>query len=94
MAGCLKNLVGKGTVLVLLVAAAYAGWRWGPEIFPRIQEWMERSGGGAGPELFPALSWRTRCWRGSRGSGGERGRPSWPSEEVRSLRCFGIPGRV
>jgi hypothetical protein len=38
MFGCLKSLFTKALILVLLVLAAYAGWRWGPQVFPELQE--------------------------------------------------------
>jgi hypothetical protein len=40
MIGCLKSLVGKVVGLILLVAAAYAGWQWGPEVFPKVHDWI------------------------------------------------------
>lgn len=40
MTGCLKSVLMKVAVVVGLVFAAYAGWRWGPEVFPRIHGWL------------------------------------------------------
>jgi hypothetical protein len=38
--GCLKKLFQRAVLLVLLVAAAYAGWLWGPRFFPKVHEWL------------------------------------------------------
>ncbi len=73
MAGCLKSLVGKGATVVLVVAAAYAGWRWGPQVFPRIQDWMDARGGQgvpgmvASPDLADSVLARVQEFR--RGEG-------------------------
>lgn len=40
--GCLRSCVGKIVLTILLVAAAYAGWRWGPQVFPPLQELLDR----------------------------------------------------
>ncbi len=40
MTGCLRGcLVSTGAAVVLL-AAAWGGWRWGGEIFPRLEQWV------------------------------------------------------
>lgn len=44
MLGCLRSLVGKLVLLVLLVGAAVAGWRLGPQIAARVRGWL-----GLGP---------------------------------------------
>jgi hypothetical protein len=44
MLGCLKSAFGKIGLVLLLVVAAYGGWRFGPEIFPRIQRWLGLEG--------------------------------------------------
>lgn len=40
--GCLKSCIGKIVLAVLLVAAAYAGWQWGPQVFPPLQDLFDR----------------------------------------------------
>ena len=51
MVGFFKGLFGKVVTLILLVAAAYAGWQWGPEVFPRVHEWLGFTGGGESSEV-------------------------------------------
>ena len=76
MVGCLKSLFGKAVTLLLLVVAAYAGWRWGPEVFPRIQEWLgingaaEAGGAFSSPELADSVMARVQGFR--RGEGPSR----------------------
>jgi hypothetical protein len=38
--GCFKSCLGQAVTAALLVVAAYAGWRWGPAVFPRVEEWL------------------------------------------------------
>ena len=38
--GCLKGCLGRVGLLALLIAATFAGWRWGPAVFPRVQGWF------------------------------------------------------
>jgi hypothetical protein len=40
MKGCVTGLVRSVTLTVTVVAAAYAGWRWGDPVFPRLEEWV------------------------------------------------------
>ncbi len=47
--GCLRKVVGGIVVLGVIVAAAYAGWRWGPAVFPRAERWLE----GRAEEVTP-----------------------------------------
>ncbi len=40
MFGIVKGCVGKLVTLAVLFVAAYAGWRWGPAVFPRLERWL------------------------------------------------------
>lgn len=40
--GCLRSCLGKIVLTILLVVAAYAGWRWGPQVFPPLQDFLDR----------------------------------------------------
>lgn len=51
--GCLKSCIGKIVLALLLVAAAYAGWQWGPQVFPPLQDLFDRI---RPPEQEQALS--------------------------------------
>mgnify|MGYP001045992355 CR=1 FL=1 len=50
-------------LLLLLVATAYAGFRWGPAVFPRLEEWAgierDRVEEAAGPQPTPELAEET-----------------------------------
>jgi hypothetical protein len=93
MLGCLKSLIGKGTVLVLMLAAAYAGWRWGPQVFPRIQEWMDQRGGGeasgvvSSPELADSVLARVQGFR--RGEGPAQ--LAFGDRELTSVLRYAVP---
>jgi hypothetical protein len=72
MKGCLKSLAAKLAIVLLLVLATYVGWRWGPQVFPRIQEWMGLGETGeaevlASPELADSALARVQLFR--RGEG-------------------------
>ena len=51
MLGFLKGLFRKILILVLLVVAAYAGWKWGPEVFPKVHERLGLTGGNEAREV-------------------------------------------
>lgn len=96
MFGFLKSLFGKLVGLILLVAAAYAGWQWGPEVFPRLQDWLARSRAGvseeipATPELADSVMFRVQDFRGGNGPDqlvlGE--------EELTSVLLYSVPGLI
>lgn len=55
MVGCLKGCVGKGlSLLLLLLAAGWAGWKWGPDIVPEVERFL--GGSEAEAEARPAPS--------------------------------------
>ena len=96
MPGCLKSLSRKVALLFLLVAAAYAGWQWGPAVFPRIQEWLGGMAGEPGESVVssPVLadSAIARAQRLIRGEGGDR--LALGGEELTSVLRFGVPNLV
>lgn len=94
MIGFLKSLLGKVVGLVLLVAAAYAGWQWGPEVFPKIHEWLGLTKNGvseevvATPEMADSVMYLVREFRAGDGSdplvlGGN---------ELTSVLRYSVPG--
>lgn len=89
MFGCLRSCVGKAVLLVLLAGAAYAGWRWGPELFPRVQSWLDGSGEEveASPELAEATLDRYEAFQA-----GEEDRLSVGGTELASVLRFALPG--
>lgn len=76
-------------LLVLLAGAAYAGWRWGPELFPRVQSWLAGSGEEveASPELAEATLDRYEAFQA-----GEEDRLSVGGTELASVLRFALPG--
>ncbi len=95
MFGCLRSILGKVLTLLALLVAAYAGWLWGPAVFPRVQEWM-----GIGSEEVPvapdvtkeladSVVDRVRAFR----EDGE-GQLSLGSREVTSVIRYALPGLI
>ena len=50
--GCLKGCLGRAWVSGLLLAVAFAGWRWGPAVFPGMQGWFAEDEGAV--EVLPS----------------------------------------
>lgn len=70
----LGKLTKKVGLILLVLVAAYTGWRWGPEVFPRVNEWLgireaaEAKSPVATPELADSVVARVQDLR--RGEGG------------------------
>ncbi len=92
--GCLKSCLGKIVLAVLLVAAAYGGWRWGPFVFPQVTALF--SGGedapavSASPELAEATMDRFEALR--RGEVG--GQLALSASEIESVIQYSVPGII
>lgn len=58
MFGCLRSCIGQVIALVLLSVVAYAGWKWGPALYPRVEEWfgLAEVESAEGPEPTPELA--------------------------------------
>jgi len=71
----LKSLFRKVGILLLLLVAAYAGWQWGPEVFPKVHDWLGVSQGDveeelvASPELADSVMARVQEFRRGDGPG-------------------------
>jgi len=93
-AGCLKGCLGRAWLLVLLIAAAFAGWRWGPAVFPRVRSWFAEAEGtvevSPSPELAEAALDRFERFR--RGESGDQ--LSLSATEVASVLRYSVPGMV
>ena len=93
-AGCLKGCLGRAWLLVLLIAAAFAGWRWGPAVFPRVRSWFAEAEGTVevlpSPELAEAALDRFERFR--RGESGDQ--LSLSATEVASVLRYSAPGMV
>jgi hypothetical protein len=95
MFGCLRSILGKVLTLVALVVAAYAGWLWGPAVFPRVQDWMG-IGSSEAPvapdvtkELADSVVDQVQAFR----EDGE-GQLSLGSREVTSVIRYALPGLI
>ena len=93
-AGCLKGCLGRAWLLGLLVAAAFAGWRWGPAVFPRVQGWFSEEEEAVevlpSPELAEAAL--ARFERFLLGEGGDQ--LSLSATEVASVIRYAVPGMI
>ena len=93
--GCLKGCLGKASLVGLLVAAGFAGWRWGPEFFPGMQGWFGEEEEVVvevlpSPELADATLDRFERFR--RGELGDQ--LSLSAVEIESVIRYSAPGMV
>ncbi len=92
--GCLKGCLGRAWFVGLIAAAALAGWRWGPAVFPRIQAWFAEEGGAVevlpSPELADAALDRFERFR--RGETGDQ--LSLSATDVGSVLRYSAPGML
>ena len=90
---CLSAII----TLLLLLGVAYAGWRWGPLVFPRIQEWLGTSDmvGPAGmPEATPELADSVLDRVQTLQSGGGADNVTLGGREITSVLRYSVPGLV
>ncbi len=96
MFGCLRSCLGKAVGLILLVGAAYAGWRWGPAVFPRVQAWMGLTSAGVAeepgptPELADSVLSRVQTLRGA----GEGEEVTLSGRDLTAVLRHSVPGLV
>lgn len=96
MIGLVRRLIGLAT----LILVAYAGFRWGPMIFPRLERALGLGGGGAGviesrgddvtPEVAEAALDRFEAFRRD----GQAQRMALGGPELSALVRYAIPGLV
>jgi len=96
MVGCLKGCAGRLLAVVLLVAAAYAGWRWGPSVFPRLERMVRGESAiqhegeaSASPELAESTLDRFERFLGP---DGREPQLMLGDAELSSLVRFSLPG--
>lgn len=97
MKGCLRGL----GLVVLLSATAWAGWRWGPEVVPRVERWVSGTGSvgpveDGGPVPSPMLAEATldRFEAFRNGEAGDDDRLLLGSVELSSVVRYALPGIV
>jgi len=92
----LKSLFSKIVILLLLVLAAYAGWQWGPQVFPKVHDWLGLSTQDAeeelvaSPELADSVMGRVQGLR--RGDG--PGHLALRDDELTSILQFSASGLI
>jgi hypothetical protein len=92
----LRSCFGKLVTVALLVVAAYAGWVWGPVVFPRVQEWLGLTTSEKSeviepsPELADSVLARVQAFR--RGESGDRLALGGP--ELTSVLQHSVPGLI
>ena len=92
--GCLKGCLGRAWLLGLLVAAAFAGWRWGASLIPTVQGWFAEEEVTVEVLPSPELA-ETALDRFERFRSGESGdQLSLSAAEVVSVIWYSAPGMV
>jgi hypothetical protein len=97
MKGCLRSCFGTVGLAVVLVGAAYGGWKWGPAVFPRLESWLGETAaeevrpGGPSPEI--AESTRDRVEAFLAGDGAEP-RLELDGTELSSVIRYALPGII
>ncbi len=92
----LKKLFRNLVLLVLLAAAAWAGWRWGPQVFPQVHEWLGLKARETPEEIFfsqelaDSVMADVQVFR--RGEGPDQ--LSLDGEELTSVLRFSIPDLI
>lgn len=96
MKGCLAGL----GLAVLLTAAAWAGWQWGPNVFPQVERWVadaagDAAGGDAGPVPSPMIAEATLDrFEAFRTGASDEERLRLGAVELSSVIRYALPGIV
>lgn len=92
--GCLKSCLGRVAFLVVLAGGGYAAWRWGPEVMPRVQAWLQGEPVTekrlASPELAQATLDRFEALRDGSGPG----RIALSNVELVSVLRYALAGLI
>ena len=92
--GRLKSCLGKIVLGLLLVAAAYAGWRWGHVFFPQMAAFFSTEETAliqtVSPEVAEATMGRVEAFR----RGKIEGRLSLSAGEIESVLRYSVPGLI
>ncbi len=97
MRGCVGGFLRTVGLVVATIASAYAGWRWGDNLFPRMERWLgEQVAASASetptpsPQLAEATLDRVESLREGRGSD----RLRLNAVELSSVLRYSIPGVI
>lgn len=97
MKGCLRGCLGFIGLGVVLLGAAWGGWKWGPAVFPRVEAWLGEAGaaepGGVRPSAALAESTLDRI-DAFRSGGSDATRMELEGVELSSVVRFALPGIV
>lgn len=92
--GRLKSCIGRAAFVVVIAGGGYAGWRWGPEVAPRVQAWLDEEPGTEeqrpSPELAQATLDRLEALRDGSGPG----RIALGNVELASVLMYALAGLI
>jgi len=97
MKGCLRGCLGSIGLSVVVVGAAYGGWKWGPTVFPPLQAWLGEVAAETPPERAPsagiaeAILDRIDTFRQAEGDGA---RLELDGVDLSSLIQYSLPGII
>ncbi len=100
MKGCLRSCFGSVGLTVVVVGAAYGGWKWGPAVFPRVESWIAERSAVAGaetpervpsPDIAEATLDRVEAFRAG---GPDQTRLELDGVELSSVVRYALPGII
>lgn len=97
MKGCLRGCMGSIGLSVVVIGAAYGGWKWGPTLFPPLQAWLGEVAAEAPPERAPSAGIaettldRVDAFRQEEG---EAARLELDGVDLSSLIRYSLPGII
>ncbi len=97
MKGCLRNCLGTLGLGVVVVGAAYGGWKWGPAVFPKLEAWVGEATSERPPERRPSAGLAEAALDrvdALRSSGTADGRLELDGIDLSSLIRYSAPGIV
>jgi hypothetical protein len=96
--GRLKSCLGRIVLGLLLVATAYAGWRWGHVFFPQMTALFSTEESAltqtVSPEVAEATMDRFEAFRRGEIGGESQGRLSLSAGEIESVLRYSVPGLI
>lgn len=93
----MKSCFGRIVTLGVLVGVAYAGFRWGPAVFPPLERWLRIGGDAAAADRLPSQEVADQTlqrWERFRSHAGSGDRMTLDQIEVASVIRYSLPGRL